>query len=160
MCEFRKLNLDEPDKGYAVLIEAYEWLNARGSNQWPKPFPLEKYRRWHEQGLNYGYFSDGVLSNVLSLVEEIDNRWHDYMPDACVMWIRAVAGSNQHRGRGYGKLAILAAAQKLVNEKQVPIYLHCYKGDGFLPKYYASLGFEALSETELDNGPWVLMKYS
>jgi GNAT superfamily N-acetyltransferase len=160
MDEFRKLKPHELEDGYAVLMEAYEWLNARGSNQWPEPLPLEKYRRWHKRGLNYGFFFNGILSNVLSLVAEIDHRWHDFMPDACVMWIRAVAGSDKHRGRGFGKLAIQAAVEKLVNNKQIPIYLHCYKGNGFLPKYYTNLGFETLSETELDNGPWILMKHS
>ena len=53
---FRKLHSHELDSGYAVLADAYEWLKSRGSNQWPQPFPYEKYRRWHEQGLNYGFF--------------------------------------------------------------------------------------------------------
>lgn len=160
MSKFRLLKPYELDNGYAVLLEAYEWLKARGSNQWPKPFPHEKYRRWHERGLNYGFFFNGAITTVLSLVKEKDDRWHDFMSGESVMWIRAVAGSNKHRGRGFGKLAIQAAVRKIINEKQIPLYLHCYKGNGFLPKFYGDLNFETLSETALDNGPWVLMKHS
>ena len=105
VCEFRKLLSRELDSGYAVLIEAYEWLNARGSGQWPHPFPYEKYCRWHELGLNYGYFSNGTLTTVLSLVEEADDRWRDYLSGASVMWVRAVAGSSWQRKNGFGRLA-------------------------------------------------------
>lgn len=157
--EFRKLHPHELDSGYAVLVEAYEWLKSRGSAQWPQPFPYEKYRRWHEQGLNYGFFSDGGLSTVLSLVEETDDRWRDFFSGACVWWVRAVAGSNRHRRKGCGRLAIRAAVNRIVMAQQIPLYLHCFKGSGFLPSYYGRLGFEMLAETELDNGPWVLLKY-
>jgi len=157
--EFRKLRFDELDSGYAVHLEAYEWLKSRGSKQWVQPFPNGKYRAWHEQRLNYGFFSNHKLTTVLSLVEETDNRWRDYFLDACVMWVRAVAGSDQFRKKGFGCLAIQAAVRRIVLEQRRPLFLHCYKGSGFLPEYYSRLGFKALSETELDNGPWVLMKH-
>ena len=159
VCELRKLRSRELDSGYAVLIEAYDWLNSRGSGQWPHRFPYKKYRRWQERGLNYGFFSDDKLATVLSLVEETDDRWRDYLSGACVMWVRAVAGSNRHRKKGFGRLAIQAAVHRIVFEQGRPLFLHCFKGSGFLPDYYGRLGFKALSETELDNGPWVLMKY-
>ena len=159
MGEFRKLLADELDSGYAVLIEAYEWLNARGSDQWPHRFPYEKYHGWHELGLNYGFFSNDKLTTVLSLVKETDDRWREYLSGACVMWVRAVAGSNRHRYKGFGRLAIRAAVHQIVIEQGSPLFLHCFKGGGFLPTYYGGLGFKALSETELDNGPWVLMKH-
>ena len=107
--DFRKLLAGELDIGYAVLIEAYEWLNARGSGQWPHRFPYVKYRRWHELGLNYGFFSNDKLTTVLSLVKETDDRWRDYLSGACVMWVRAVAGSDRNRYKGFGRLAIRAA---------------------------------------------------
>lgn len=157
--EFRKLLSSELDSGYAVLIEAYEWLNARGSCQWPHRFPYEKYCKWHERGLNYGFFSNEKLTAVLSLVEEADDRWRDYLSGACVMWIRAVAGSNRHRKKGVGRHAIQAAVHRIVIEQGRPLFLHCFKGSGFLPAYYGRLGFKTLSETKLENGPWVLMKH-
>lgn len=156
---FRRLYPDELDIGYAVLVDAYEYLKSKGSSQWPQPFPHEKYRRWHAQGLNYGYFSDGTLAAVLSLVEETDDRWRDFLSGECVWWVRAVAGANQHRNNGFGCLAIRAAVDRIVTGHRLPLFLHCFKGNGFLPGYYGRLGFEALSETELDNGPWVLLKY-
>lgn len=160
VCELRKLRSRELDSGYAVLIEAYEWLNSRGSSQWPHRFPYEKYSRWHELGLNYGFFSNENLTTVLSLVEEADDRWRDYLSGACVMWVRAVAGSNRYpKKKGFGRLAIQAAVRRIVIELGRPLFLHCFKGSGFLPDYYGCLGFKALSETELDNGPWVLMKH-
>ena len=160
VCKLRKLSSHELDSGYAVLIDAYEWLNSRGSTQWPHRFPYEKYSRWHERGLNYGFFSNEMLTTVLSLVEETDDRWRDYLSGECVMWVRAVAGSNRHRNKGFGRLAIQAAVHRMVIEQGRPLFLHCFKGSGFLPAYYGGLGFKALSETELDNGPWVLMKHS
>ena len=158
--EFRKLYSHELNIGYAIHLEAYEWLKSRGSHQWLHAFPYEKYRRWHEQGLNYGFFSSDALTTVVTLVEETDDRWRDFLSGACVMWIRAVAGSNQHRGRGFGRRAIQAAIHRIAIKQRVPLYLHCFKGSGFLPEYYSSLGFKMLSETELDNGPWILMKHS
>ena len=159
VCEFRKLLYSELDSGYAVLIEAYEWLNSRGSSQWPHRFPYEKYCKWHELGLNYGFFSNEKLTTVLSLVEEADDRWRDYLSGVCVMWVRAVAGSNRHQKKGVGRLAIQAAVHRIVIEQGRPLFLHCFKGSGFLPDYYGYLGFKTLSETELENGPWVLMKH-
>ena len=156
---FRKLRLDELDTGYAVHIEAYEWLKSRGSKQWPKPFPYEKYRLWHEQRLNYGFFANHNLSTVLSIVEEPDGRWRDYFLDRSVFWVRAVAGSDRFRNKGLGRLAVQAAVRQFVHAARIPLYLHCYKGSGFLPEYYRRLGFKALSETKLDNGPWVLLKH-
>jgi hypothetical protein len=159
VCEFRKLLSSELDSGYAVLIEAYGWLNARGSGQWPHRFPYEKYRKWHKLGLNYGFFSNEKLTTVLSLVEEADDRWRDYLSGACVIWVRAVAGSSRHQKKGFGRLAIQAAVHRIVMEQGRPLFLHCFKGSGFLPDYYGCLGFKALSETELENGSWVLMKH-
>ena len=75
------------------------------------------------------------------------------------MWVRAVAGSNRYRSNGCGRLAIQAAVKRIVIEQGKPLFLHCFKGSGFLPDYYDRLGFKALSETELENGPWVLMKH-
>ena len=155
--EFRRLHSNELDTGYAVHMEAYEWLKSRGSKQWPKPFPFEKYRLWHERRLNYGFFPNDTLATVFSIVEETDDRWHDYLQGRCVVWVRAVAGSDRFRNKGFGRLAIQAAIRQFVNEKSIPLYLHCYKGSGFLPEYYSQLGFRVLSETELDNGPWVLL---
>ena len=129
--EFRKLRLNELDSGYAVHLEAYEWLKSRGSKQWVQPFPNQKYRAWHQQRLNYGFFSNQKLTTVLSLV----------------------------RKKGFGRLAIQAAVRRMVLEQRRPLFLHCYKGSGFLPEYYSRLGFKTLSETELDNGPWTLMKH-
>ncbi len=156
---FRKLHPYELATGYAVLVEAYEYLKSRGSIQWPHPFPYDKYRRWHNRGLNYGFFSGNRLTTVISLVEESDDRWRDFFSGACVYWIRAVAGSHRHRGKGFGRLAVRAAVDRIVNDQQIPLYLHCFKGRGFLPAYYARLGFRVMSETELDNGPWILMKH-
>ena len=62
-------------------------------------------------------------------------------------------------GAGFGRLAIRGAVDRIVTTCQSHVFLHCFKGNGFLPGYYSRLGFEALSETELDNGPWVLLKY-
>jgi len=156
---FRRLHPRELDTGYAVLVEAYDYLKSKGSNQWPQPFSYEKYRRWHEQGVNYGFFSDDTLATVLSLVKEADDRWRDVLFGARVWWIRAVAGSGRHRNKGFGSLAIRAAVDRIATAHQSSVFLHCFKGNGFLPGYYSRLGFEALSETELDNGPWVLLKY-
>lgn len=158
--EYRKLRANELDTGYAVHLEAYEWLKSRGSRQWPKPFPYEKYRLWHELRLNYGLFADNDLAAVLSIVEEADDRWRDYLKGRSVLWIRAVAGSDRFRGQGFGRLAVQAAVHQIGLEHRMPVYLHCYKGSGYLPGYYSRLGFDTLSETELDNGPWVLLKYS
>jgi GNAT superfamily N-acetyltransferase len=157
--EFRRLLSNELDTGYAVHLEAYEWLKSKGSKQWPKPFPYEKYRLWHERRLNYGFFSNDTLATVFSIVEETDDRWADYLQGRCVVWVRAVAGSGRFRNKGFGRLAIRAAIRQFVHEKSIPLYLHCYKGSGFLPEYYSRLGFNILSETELDNGLWVLLKY-
>ena len=159
MCEFRKLGPGELHTGYSILIEAYGWLKAKGSDQWPHQFPFEKYHRWHELGLNYGHFSNKQLAAVLSLVEETDDRWQDFFFGECVMWVRAVAGSNRYRNNGCGRRAIQAAVKRIVIEQGKPLFLHCFKGSGFLPAYYEHLGFKTLSETELENGPWVLMKH-
>ena len=98
--EFRGLRSDELDTGYALHLEAYEWLKSRGSSQWAKPFPYEKYRLWHGQRLNYGFFSNGTLTSVLSIVEETDDRWHDYLQGRSVLWVVSYRDGNRVRPRG------------------------------------------------------------
>ena len=64
-----------------------------------------------------------------------------------------------NRNSRYDSAGTPELIRRALDEQGSPLFLHCFKGGGFLPAYYGGLGFKALSETELDNGPWVLMKH-
>ncbi len=148
--QFRKLRNSEFDQAHGIICEAVEWLLSKNIRQWTVPLPRHIYRTWQEKGQNYALICNGELAVILSLVKETSRHWFDKTGSQPCWWLSTVASSPEFRGRELGRKAIEQAKTHLAKLGAEEIYLDCVFGDGFLPKYYESLGFESLARRTIE----------
>jgi N-acetylglutamate synthase-like GNAT family acetyltransferase len=146
--EFRRITDSELDEAYAVICDAVEWLNAKDIQQWPSPIPRRSYERMQARGQNYALFCEGRIAVVLSLAPGRNPHWKGVV-DEEVTWLRTVATGQDARGTGAGREALAAAACEVAAAGATELYVDCVYGDGFLPRYYESVGFEQLARREI-----------
>jgi len=65
---------------------------------------------------------------------------------ATVLWLHALATATHWKGRGFGRHAVLCAMD-IAHTRAVDLYLLCAQGNGFLPSFYQSLGFQEVKRT-------------
>jgi ribosomal protein S18 acetylase RimI-like enzyme len=138
---FRPLRDHELPHGHAILCTAFQWLRHRHIKQWTASMPMSLYQAWQRHQWNYGLFVAGELAVVLSLVEGPLDEWRDGSDDAIVLWLHALATATHMKGRGFGRHAVRCAID-IAQARASVLYLLCAEGNGFLPAFYASLGFE------------------
>ena len=138
---FRPLHDHEMPQGHAILCAAFHWLMNRRIRQWTAPMPMSVYQAWQQHRWNYGLFLEGELAVVLSLVEGSLDEWQDGEDGATVLWLHALATATPWKGRGFGRHAVRYAVD-IAQACASDLYLLCAEGNGFLPAFYASLGFE------------------
>ena len=63
----RRLKQEEFDQAYAIYLDAFEWLKAKGVRQWLVPISKIAYQERHLRGENFGYFISGELCAIVSL---------------------------------------------------------------------------------------------
>ena len=143
--QFRKLRDSEFDQAHVIICEAVEWLLSRNIRQWTVPLPRHIYRGWQEKGQNHALICNGALAVILSLVKETSRHWLDKTGAQPCWWLSTAATSREFSGQRLGQKAIEEAKIYLAELGVEEIYLDCVYGDGFLPKYYESLGFESLA---------------
>ena len=143
--EVRKIPASAFEDAHRVLVDAFDWMAGRGIRQWTAPPPRDSYARWQERDFNYGLFEDDRLAVVFSLVPARLDDWAGRGPaDVHVLWLMALATARAFRGRRLGGCAAEAAVG-LAGPRD--LYLECVFGGGFLPNYYAAMGFEQLDRT-------------
>lgn len=141
--QFRRLNADEFDAAYAILREVTDWLLGKGIRQWASVLPEDVYRKRQDAGQNYGLFHDSELAVVVSLLPYLPAYWEDYPVDAPYTCLATLATALRFKGHDYGR-EMLQQVEAFCEEQAVPtLYLDC--AYGFLPDYYASLGFQPLT---------------
>lgn len=158
---FRQLSPTELDLGYAVYMSAFEWLNAKGIRQWLVPLPRSVYAARQERGENYGLFVNDQLAVIVSLNSGTPPEWADVLTESETWWIHTLAIRSDYRGRGLGALSLQRAVAHLRDQGLPEIYLDSLAG--FLPTYYAKLGFTQLIARDItypsgNTFPAVLMK--
>jgi len=143
MCgtEFRRVRDEELDEAYAIITEATDWLNARGIRQWTVPHPRDAYAAAQSRGENYILTCDGEIAVVVSLPEHVSRHWLDEIGGSPEWWLQTLATARKHAGQGLGRRAVEASKAHLRGTGADELYLDCVRGDGFLPRYYESLGF-------------------
>jgi GNAT superfamily N-acetyltransferase len=138
---FRPLYDHEMSQGHAILRAAFHWLIDRNIRQWTAPLPMRVYQAWQQHHWNYGLFRAGALAAVLSLVEGPLDEWRAGPDNTIVLWLHALATAPSWKGRGYGRRAV-QCAMDIAQARASDLYLLCAEGNGFLPAYYASVGFQ------------------
>lgn len=146
--QFRALEADEIDAGMAIITEVTDWLLSKGVRQWLQPLPRDLYAQRHARGENFGLFVDGELAAVVSLIDERPVYWKEWLPTTPFRWLATLASSRRYKGQGLGAVTIGKAEQHLTQHAIREVYLDCVYGDGTLPDFYESLGYEQISRQE------------
>jgi N-acetylglutamate synthase-like GNAT family acetyltransferase len=151
MCktEFRRVRDEELDEAYAIIVEATEWLNARGIRQWTVPLPRDAYATAHARGENYALTCDGEIAVVVSLVRHASRHWTHEIGGSERLWLRTLATARKHAGGQLGRRAVEASKIHLRQTGIGEVYLDCVRGGGFLPRYYESLGFCTIARKDV-----------
>jgi ribosomal protein S18 acetylase RimI-like enzyme len=130
----------EADAAYAIIVEAAQWLQARGLPSWCMPRVLFESRL--EQGSFYGAYVGQELAGVMSLINEYrPTPWSDLLPQSRFLWFSSLTVARRFAGQGVGTF-LLNAADQIARQKSFEhLILDCYYGDGELPAYYKRHGY-------------------
>lgn len=142
---FRRLEPEELDAAYAIIVEVTEWLLDKGVRQWLAPLPLDVYRQRHERGQNYGLLIDDELAAVVSLLTDRPIYWDEYLPETAFAWLSTLASSRRYKGYGLGPVTLTEAEASLARDGIGAVYLDCLYGAGHLPQFYESVGYEQVA---------------
>ena len=147
--QFRKLHADEFDKAYSIICEAVDWLLSKNIRQWTVPLPRHVYEEHQRKEQNFTLMCNGKLAVVLSLVREANPHWKEHLSPEEYWWLSTMTTAPSFRGKEMGRRAIQEAMIILQDKGVEELYLDCVHGDGFLPKYYESLGFVRVARKDV-----------
>ena len=150
---FRRLVDDKWAAGYRVICDSVAWQDAKGIRLWERPLPREIYARRQTRGENYWLLVDGALAAVVSLISEIPDYWAEHVTMPRATWLCTLATAADFHGRGAGRRTVEAALAHLARAERTWVYLDA--AEGFLERFYASLGFEAVQRQNkhIPHGP-------
>ncbi|MCC6803408.1 MAG: GNAT family N-acetyltransferase [Anaerolineae bacterium] len=146
---FRRLNDDDFEDAYAIIVEVTQWLLNKGIRQWVEPFPTLLYAQRHVMGENFGLFVDNQLASVVSLIDDRPEYWSEYLPKTRFKWLATLATSRSYKGQKLGELTMVEAEQFLAREGVPAVYLDCIFGDGTLPVFYSSMGYKLVARKDV-----------
>jgi GNAT superfamily N-acetyltransferase len=161
----RQLNDSEEDNGYQAIIDTVAWLQSKNIKQWENPLPRHIYAERQRNKENHGFFLNGNLIAIMSILTEVPEYWRDIVNDGNTMWLSTLAVVNVYRGKNYGKLSVIHALQYVKSKGIKILCLDCTPG-GYLESFYSDLGFQSVCERTVSsrhglnlNFKVVLMKY-
>ena len=114
---FRRLDDDDFERAYAIIVEVTDWLLSKGIRQWLQPLPLELYAQRQVLGENYGLYVDDELAAVVSLIDFRPDYWAEYLPKKPFKWLATLASSRKFKGQKLGELIMIEAEQYLAREE-------------------------------------------
>jgi ribosomal protein S18 acetylase RimI-like enzyme len=147
---FSRLPDDQADVAYRIVCDAVEWLASRGIRQWTHPLPRDEWKKRQHSGENHGLTCDGKLAVVLSLIRETHPYWNQQLGADAHWWLSTVTTAPAFRGRRMGRRAIQEAAAFLRDDGADRLHVDCVHGEGFLPGYYESLGFDLVARRDIE----------
>ena len=161
---FRKVTAAEIDQAYAIYLEAFAWLKAKGVRQWLRALPVETFVERGEGGELFGLFTGLRLAAIVTLVCEADTDWKEVLGDHQCWWIKSLVVAREFSGRELGHQVIADCETRIRESGATTAFLDCVDG-GFLPGYYTRLGYSVMSRRDItyrsgNTFPMVLMKKS
>jgi hypothetical protein len=135
---FRRLQVSELERAYAIVCEADAWLSRNRLPHWCVPYDV--YHKRQMSGENYGWFVNCELAVVVTLRACKPLGWDDHIPEREVMWLSTLNTAQRFRGRRLGDVMLEHVERHLSEQNVDVLYLDCYYG--FLSDYYAARGFE------------------
>lgn len=159
---FRKVRDDELDAAYAIYLEVFDWLNAKGVRQWLRPVPRELFMQRQGDGQLFALYLHGRIAAVVTVAFEVNSYWPEAAGAAPQWWIKTLAVARQWSGKGVGPRVLSECEAFIRAAGASEVFLDCVDV-GFLPAFYAKLGYEGLRQKEItypsgNSFPMVLMR--
>ncbi len=152
--EFRRISTpDELNAASSAYDVAFNWLAGKGIRQWLIHLSRADFERQQSAGQNYGLFCDGVLAVYVSLSWTTAPEWKNIHGATPAWWLKSLASGSPQNDRGLGGTCVERACAFLTSQGAENLYLDCLYG--FLPSYYARLGFAHLDTQNISYPPGV-----
>jgi ribosomal protein S18 acetylase RimI-like enzyme len=145
----RRLQDEEFDQAYNIYLDAFEWLKLKGVRQWLVPISRTTYQERHLRGENFGYFISGKLCAIVTIANMPMKYWTTQLGDVPRWWISMLTVSASRRGMSIGREVVRAVEEYVHTLNGEEIFLDCVDEKGFLPLYYASLGYSVVARQEI-----------
>jgi predicted N-acetyltransferase YhbS len=154
--------MEEVSVAHSAYVGVYEWLNAKGVRQWLRALSEETFAGRQRDGQLFALYVDDRMAAVVTLAFEANSYWIETIGDQNRWWIKSLAVVRAWRGEGVGKRVMLECESIVLGAGVNEVFIDCVDG-GFLPPYYAGLGYEALAHKEItypsgNTFPMVLMR--
>jgi predicted N-acetyltransferase YhbS len=159
---FRKISIEEVSEAHSAYICVYEWLNAKGVRQWLRPLSQEIFAERQRDGQLFAFFADDCVAAVVTIAFEANTYWLETIGDEGRWWVKSLAVVRAWRGAEFGKRVMRDCEAVVRNTSATEVFLDCVD-TGFLPPYYADLGYETLAHKDItypsgNTFPMVLMR--
>jgi GNAT superfamily N-acetyltransferase len=145
---FRRISVEEVGVAHSAYVGVYEWLNAKGVRQWLRALSEEAFAERQRDGQLFALYIDDRIAAVVTLAFEVSSHWIETIGGQSRWWIKSVAVVRAWRGEGVGKRVMLECETIIRDAGAKEAFIDCVDG-GFLPPYYAVLGYKALAYKEI-----------
>ena len=159
--DFRQVVGSEVDEAYAVYLEVFEWLNAKGVRQWLQALPREVFVERQRQGELFAHYIEDRIAAVVTVAFDTNPYWSEEIGGDRSWWIWTLAVARRYSGARVGEQVMQECETRIRGAGAADAFLDCVAG--FLPGYYRRLGYEVLGrkDTTFPSGntlPMVLMR--
>jgi predicted N-acetyltransferase YhbS len=148
--QLRKLGAEEFNDAHRILVDAADWLIAKGIRQWTTTYSKDLFRVCQEKDWNYGLIVDGQLAVTLTLSWEVPAEWSDCFRNQPVWWLSKLATAQHCRGQGLGARAVREVILALSAKGAEHLFLDCVYGRGFLVDFYRQFGFTPINRRQVE----------
>ena len=145
---FRQVVGAEIDDAYAIYLEVFAWLNAKGVRQWLRALSREAFVEHQRRGELFAYDLDGRLAAVVTLAFENSPYWIEEIGEDRRWWIKSLAVARRYRGARVGERVMQQSEALIRGAGAAEAFLDCVDA-GFLPAYYTRLGYQELGRKEI-----------
>lgn len=146
----RRAQPQDIDIVQSILDEAAAWLQQRGINQWPSPFPRREIEQRFTDGLIYLAFSGRQPIGTFTLFTSDPETWGDQPPDA--LYLHGLALRRAYSGNELGRKLLFHAEQIARAWSKRWLRLDCWAGNEALDQFYRAAGFHDCGVVERPMG--------
>lgn len=128
---------------YAIYLEVVEWLKNKGVRQWLRPLTEEEFQNRQIRGELFASLLESRMAAIVTIALEEDADWSEAVGTGKNWWIKTLATHRAFSRQNLGGRIMRACEAHLIQSGARVVYLECVDY-GFLPEYYARLGYEVL----------------
>jgi predicted N-acetyltransferase YhbS len=138
----------ETEDAYSAYLGVFSWLSEKGVRQWLHALPQDAFRERQRRGELFLYSCDDEIAAVVTLARECSPYWQEKLGEKVHWWIKSLAVVRKWRGAGVGKRVMQECEALARQAGAAQVFLDCVE-TGFLPAYYARLGYDELGRKEI-----------